>query len=379
MPADAEAELDARQQLWHLMLLRLAGKAPDDLMTSCRYWLAEGDLEELARAISSFLATSRTGVPSSDTAVLAELLEDSGADASVLYDAEAEEPNPFPRYQFAAEIAGEVAAGAAAPAAGTGQDKAEQGLIAALAAGPGAVGGWRAWRFPDGGSPWPPPKRVFVIEASSGTGEAGLTARLQQALSTGGEPSPQVEVYAAGQELPLYQRLAREYGELIWARAKDPGLRIAAVFDSVDAHAGPRFTPGHVRLDDEEAPKVTSYLYGGQPVLITTACMDDVVDTARRNCVPMSFRTDGTWIWPETVAYYATEHHLAPEPGLLARIREAGYTCPAVDGVGLFRALRALQAPSDQEPVWSVGGAPAAVTTDEDPGAQGSGTADQDS
>jgi hypothetical protein len=376
MPADADAEPDPRQQTWHVMLLRLAGKAPDDLVTSCRSWLADGDFELLARAVSYFVASSTTPVSGSDAAMLARLFEDSGLEASALGEVGIEEPDPFPPYEFAARSPGESGAASAAPA---GPDTAEQELLAALAAEPGAIGGWRAWRFPDDGSPWPPPRRVFVIETSSGTSQAGLTARLQQTLATAGESSPQVEVYATGQDLPVYQRLAREYGELIWARAGDPGIKIASVFDSVDAETGPHFAPGHARLDDEEGARVTSYLYGGEPLMITTARMDDVVDATRRGCVPMSFRTDGTWVWPETSAYYTAEHHLAPDPRLLAHIREAGYTSPAVDGVALSRALRALLAPSDEEPVWTVGAAAGPATMEDDPGAQGKGRADQGS
>ena len=49
-------------------------------------------------------------------------------------------------------------------------------------------------------------------------------------------------------------------------------------------------------------------------MLVTSARMDDVVDTTRQYCAPLNFRTDGVWIWTEASAYYAQEHLLEPDP-----------------------------------------------------------------
>ncbi len=353
MAADMETEAGLHPLDCHEMLLRLAGKAPDDLVARCRGWLAEGELDSLARAVGFFVASANLSLASVDAALLAELLGEADGAPAALTQVAIDDSDSFPFYEFASE----VPAGLAAAATDASRpDKAEPALIKALTAEPGAIGAWRAWRFPGDGSPWPQPKRVFVIETASSTDQVALTARLQRKLATTRESDPQVEVYRTGQDLPVYQVLARGYGELIWAAADDPGLQVAAVFDAADAETGPCFSPGHARLDTEEAARVARYLGQGEPLLVTTARMDDVVDTTRAGAVPMNFRTDGTWIWTEASAYYAAEHLLEPDPRLLARIREEGYACPAVDGVALHRALQVLQAPAGEE-AWTGGDA----------------------
>ncbi len=242
--------------------------------------------------------------------------------------------------------------------ANSGRKRVDRALIKAITAEDGVIGVWRAWRFPSDGAPWPPPKRVYTIEVGPDVDQVALTAGLQAKLITVGEAHPQVEVYPVGADLPVYQRLARAYGELVWAAEENPDIQIAVVFDEVDAETGPHFFPDHARLDDDEADKVAGYLYQGEPLLVTTARMEDVVATARVYSVPMSFRTDGTWIWTEASAYYVKEHRLEPDAGLLAHIRELDHTAPTVDGVGLYRALQVLQEPAEEEPVWTFGGAP---------------------
>jgi len=158
--------------------------------------------------------------------------------------------------------------------------------------------------YPADESPWPPPRRVCVVETDEDTDLVAVTARVQQRLADAGETGPQVEVHAAGAELPTYQRLVRAYGQLLWAAMPAPHIEVASVFDEVDARTGPWFHDDHERMDDEvEARKVIDYLHAGEPLLVTTAQMDDVVDRSRRNAVPMNFRTDGTWIWTDTTTY----------------------------------------------------------------------------
>jgi len=132
---------------------------------------------------------------------------------------------------------------------------------------------------------------------------------------------------------------------------------MATVFDGVDAVTGPSFSDDHERLDDTtDAAQVIDYLRAGEPLLVTTAQMDDVVDRSRRNSVPMNFRTDGTWIWTDTSTYYLAQHQLTPDLDLLEHIRSMDYEMPELDGVALHRAMIALQEPSDEEPVWTHGG-----------------------
>ena len=351
---DASARMDA----CHQMLLGLAGRLPDDLMTRCREQLAEGAVGEVARAVAFCVLSQNLPLASTDAAVLAALLAEAGGNDSALAEVEIDDTDPVIWYfTDVPPGAGDAGTGQAGPqdVSAAARGELELAVAEALTPEPGAIGCWRAWRIPHDGAPSASAKPVFVIEVSADTDLAGVTARVQQRLAAAGDASPQVEVYHRDIELPLYQRMARGYGELAWAAAEDPGMQLASIFDEVDPQAGPRFSPDHPRLGEQEAGQVAQYLREGEPVLVTTAQMDDVVDTTREYCVPLNFRTDGLWIWTEASAYYAQEHHLEPDPALLAHIRSNHHTVPDVDSVALHRALAVLQQPGDAEPVWTLG------------------------
>ncbi|MBB4926040.1 hypothetical protein [Kitasatospora kifunensis] len=137
------------------------------------------------------------------------------------------------------------------------------------------------------------------------------------------------------------------------------GFQLAAVFDKVDPVTGPAFEEDHPRLaDGPERAAVADYLRSGPHVLMTPMLMDDVLDPERRGVVPMSFRTDGEWIWTDTITYYLDEYGLAPERGLLAHIRSRAdeqRVEPASEV--LEQAVAFILAPpaEDNEPVWNVG------------------------
>ena len=139
----------------------------------------------------------------------------------------------------------------------------------------------------------------------------------------------------------------------------DQEFRLAAVFDFVDPVSGPGFTPGHPRIEDgAELAGLLAYLRGGAPVLMTSALMDDVLEPAGTGRVPMTFRTDGEWIWTDTVAYYLERYALAPEPGLLAHLRARGTAGPVPDAGTVRRAAAfVLDPPEPAAPVWRPGDA----------------------
>jgi hypothetical protein len=100
-----------------------------------------------------------------------------------------------------------------------------------------------------------------------------------------------------------------------------PEFAVARVFDFADPVAGPGFRPDHPKTDDPARhAALLAYLRGGEPVLITEARMDDVLDPAAGPVVPGSFRTDGQWIWTDAVAYYLERHSLTPDAELTAHI-----------------------------------------------------------
>jgi hypothetical protein len=120
-------------------------------------------------------------------------------------------------------------------------------------------------------------------------------------------------------------------------------IRIGGVFDGVDPTSRrPIVAPDHLRLDPAERDRVVGYLRSGVGVMITTALDTDQLDPSRGEVVPVSFRTDGVWVWSDEVAYYVETYGLAPEPELYRHIVAHGYRSPAPDAAAVTRAHQAL-------------------------------------
>jgi len=162
---------------------------------------------------------------------------------------------------------------------------------------------------------------------------------LQRALRDAGDPAPLVEVVRTGAEVPAYQRMARAYGTLVWAATPAPEITVARTYDGRDARGAPTFAPDHPVLDPPDRDAVLTYLRAGTFLLRTSSTEIDVVDPARGPVVPLGLRTDGTWIWPDAVAYYLDHHGLAPDARLVAWIRAAGTGPRELDAVAVHRAL----------------------------------------
>ncbi|MGI5203932.1 glycohydrolase toxin TNT-related protein [Spirillospora sp. CA-108201] len=114
------------------------------------------------------------------------------------------------------------------------------------------------------------------------------------------------------------------------AAAPRPGLRRARIFD----HAGPdgsRPAVSRPPVPPDEAGRVAEYLRQAPTVMAARSNAPDRLDPSRGAAVPLTFHTDGTWVWSGAVAYYLTEHGVPPEPDLVAHIRAGGFRVPDVD------------------------------------------------
>jgi hypothetical protein len=362
-----------RPEAWHAMLLRLAGTLPDDLISEARTWLAMDARVDVARAVAFAAATGRVPMLPVEIALMTDALRRAGADTELVDTLDRlEEPVILPvPWAF-----GAIDPRRAGPGAHPGPidlteeypdgeqlaeerlDHADQVIRAAADAEPGLLAVWRAWRSPADGSPWPAPRRVFVVQAGPDTtGEEliAVTAVLQAALVGVGERSPQVEVCGPGTPVPGYQSSACAHAALIWTEEPPAGVRVARVFDAVDPEQGPVFAHDHALIEDlDELTRLLRYLGNGLPVLTTAATMPDILDQDRPDVVPLTFRTDGHWVWTDTVSYYLERYGLAPEPDLLSYLRLAQDTGPEVSDVALHRVLSVLQRPDHGAPAWSV-------------------------
>ncbi len=289
----------------HASLLRLGGRLPDAALATARLTLAE---------------TGTAALPDPDT-----LLEIGFTFVPALPDQRTFGRNVPPLLDLVGRDLG---------------DEIDNAAVRTAAELPEAVALWRAVRLaPEWAAATIPPTRVYVLEANGP--QAETTATMMRALTAAGQQWPLVEVYRSGEQLPPYARQARNSGALLWVEDEAPPLRIARVFDVVDAD-GARFLPDHERLTGADLEQVAAYLDAGAPVLATTARLRDEVEPERGEVVPMTYRTDGRWLWTDAVLYYLLTYGFAPEPELLARARAAGALLPAPDPADEHRALALL-------------------------------------
>ncbi len=362
---------------WHELLLALSGRIADDVVSAARA-MPEGT-DDTARAAVVVAGVRQAGAQMTSDELLAlvqALLQvaEPGDTVNVARMLDAHGDLPLLPYHFSplrpdtdAVQAGRDSDGIdpdgePVPADLSGDDRrtwrdpvALEAVSAARAesgaAGTGVVGLWGAWRYPAGAFAPAADEgvRVFMVETAAQASQQQITRRFQQRLAQVGETSPRIEVFGPLTRLAPYQRSVLAGGTLLWTPGSEREPQVVPVFDGVDADGAPRFAPEHPHLAAGERSKVAAYLYGAEMLMITTATMLDVVEPQRGDVVPLSFHTDGHYVWPEAAGYYVDQHGLAPHPPLLAAIRSARYLPPAVDEVALFRAETALFETDDDE------------------------------
>ena len=347
--ADESADWTVDAIDWHLLLLGLAGRVSDSVVARCRDLLADQREADVGQALVAGILAEAVPLFEVEVDFLGDAMGwTDEADETLSGIAITESGVPL-GYGFAAhpeaddDIDGEG-------------ERADRAAIESTTALAGTIGLWRAWRLSTGNRPSRHIAAVYVVEVDEDADLIFVTGQIQRALVAAGQADPRVEVYPAGFELPSYQRLARGQGELLWSRTPDPGVQIAVLFDEVDPTHGPRFRPDHPSVDDEELPWLVEYLRRGEPLLMTTGRLGDVVNLARGKVVPMSFRSDGNWVWSDATTYYLETYGLLPDPALVAHVRAQNYVPPMVDDVAMHRAMSALRAPAAEEPAWTFGG-----------------------
>lgn len=360
----------------HRLLLRVAGQTPAALLGTARAWLADGEVTEVGRALAFAALARQISLADADARLVAGVLTAAGAPGDLLADLPRSGNDPTPPYTWTpGRPTGPGPAGRSAPPAAEpheqvalsdvertdalaapgamsgvhrldrpaapGVDPVDRAAVAALIDPDGdahPVGLWRVWRRPAPATPYPPAVRVYLAQTRAGA--VALTARLQAALVAVGEADPLVEVFGHLAGLPAYQRRALDRAVLLWAARPAEPVRIAATFDLLDASGNPAFGPDRVRLSSTEANRVAGYLAAGVRLVTSAVRVPDVIVPERT--VPLDLCGDGRWVWSAATAHYLTRYRIAPDEGLLAAIRAAGYAPPDVDAVAVHRSRAAL-------------------------------------
>jgi len=188
----------------HDLMLAVAGRVDDDLLTWARELVAGGEEARAVELLAAALIAERVALPEP---VRTALVAAGRATRSVLdVDAglppvRAEEATP---HVFDASAAGPVTDGVAAT---TGELLQRQGVEGCA---------WLAWRrTPAGSATGPLPHPVLLVElAVDGDAADVLAYQLGTALERAGMPAS-VEVFARAAALPAYQLAARRAGRLL--------------------------------------------------------------------------------------------------------------------------------------------------------------------
>jgi hypothetical protein len=147
---------------------------------------------------------------------------------------------------------------------------------------------------------------------------------------------------ARDEELARFPRDAEALPEWLGGEA-GPGtaeLPIAKPFDGSEPDGTPIVRRPAVPQEDREA--LAGYLEKAPIILAARSSSEDVMDPRRALSVPMTYHSDGTWIWPGAVAYYLRAHDVPPEPELVAHVRANGFELPDVPEPVLSAALKHL-------------------------------------
>jgi len=144
----------------------------------------------------------------------------------------------------------------------------------------------------------------------------------------------------------LNTRLCAQARDALLARDResepDRGApRLARVFDGESPAGTPWFSPGRLRIPEPvRRERIAAYLMSGRLVVRVSDPVPDPMDGGYR--VPMSYRTDGCWVWQEALAHYLLSRGVAPELDLLCHIEERGYAPPVGVPDGVIPAAAAV-------------------------------------
>ena len=176
--------------LCHELLLRLAGRVPDEHLWRFRDWLAGGAADVMARALPSLLVRERVGLGETDHRRLADTLLPLGADPGVVH---AILPSEYvaDHHTFTAE----------SPIDGKGDS--EVLVLGATLRGRAGIGEVRSTWRKTGGTRL---KRVVLVTASAD--HIALTGEIQRILRALGEHEPCVEVLPHDLDLTPYHHAA---------------------------------------------------------------------------------------------------------------------------------------------------------------------------
>lgn len=218
--------MDHEDQLaCHELLLRLAGRLPDETLWRFRDWLAAGALGVLARTLPKALLRYDIDLDENDHQLLRTALLPHGADPHLVSSALGMDDTPEGEYTFTE----------AAPAWLNAVDAVPAVVDAALRGRPEVGEVRESWRYSPAGGGTPTgsddtraAKRVLLVTAISGWSR--LTGELQRVVRVLGDEVPSIEVLPPRVDLPQYHLAALARSRTVSVGAVEAGHREGAAY-----------------------------------------------------------------------------------------------------------------------------------------------------
>ncbi|MFB7718467.1 hypothetical protein [Nocardia sp. NPDC056100] len=120
-------------------------------------------------------------------------------------------------------------------------------------------------------------------------------------------------------------------------------MNFAGTFDGIDPLGKPIISTEWTSVPDpQERQRIQQFFDGGGMVMMTRRKSIDLMDPNRGRAVPMHFRTDGTWMWPQAIGYYLLEYGVPVQTSFLQHIRQCGYVARVPDMPEIKHAIELL-------------------------------------
>jgi hypothetical protein len=131
-------------------------------------------------------------------------------------------------------------------------------------------------------------------------------------------------------------------------------LRSAAVFDAQDEAGRWCFSADRRRVvGSGERAALARYLESAPLVLRASGLEVDPRDPQAGPVLPLSYRTDGVWVWQEASAYYLRSRGAAPDEELVRHAASVGFVVPqSVPDDVLAHAEELVMSADPPQPVW---------------------------
>jgi len=182
----------------HELLVRLAGRLPDDVLWRLRDWLAAGAIAPVGALLPRALLRNRVGVTDAERSLLTAICGGNRLVDAVLGLGGPWSPHtpdaPHPVFAAGPEL----------------PDLAVLGALAVVRGYPGTTELRHARRGPHG------EQRILLVTGGERPWE--LTGTLQRLLRVHGDRTPCVEVLPVGTDPPAYHQAATVGSRSVWAR-----------------------------------------------------------------------------------------------------------------------------------------------------------------